>query len=62
MKLVGNKQIALIIFSIIGGLLFAGYILYEQRGALEQTEMIALALTAIIGVAIAVFIIKRGNK
>jgi hypothetical protein len=62
MKLYDNKRIALIIFSIIGGLAFAAYLLYDQRGTIGKTEIIALTLTAIIAIVISVIMIKKGNK
>ncbi len=62
MKLYDNKRIAFIIFSIIGGLVFGTYLLYDQRRTIEQTEIITLTLTAIIAIIISVIMIKRGNK
>jgi len=62
MKLYYKKRIAFIIFSVIIGLAFATYILYEQRGTIGQTEIIALILTAIIAIVISVIMIKKGNK
>ncbi len=62
MKLYDKKRIAIIIFSIIGGLAFATYLLYDQRGTIGQTEIIALTLTAIIAIVISVIMIKKGNK
>jgi hypothetical protein len=62
MKLYDNKRITLIIFSIISGLAFAAYLLYDQSGTIGRTEIIALTLTAIIAITISVIIIKKGNK
>jgi len=62
MKLYDNKRITLIIFSIIGGIAFAAFLLYDQRGTIGQTEIVALSLTAIIAIVISVIIIKKGNK
>ncbi|MBK8735825.1 MAG: hypothetical protein KBF69_02775 [Saprospiraceae bacterium] len=62
MKLYDNKRITLIIFSIIGGLAFAAFLLYDQSGKIGQTEIIALTLTAVIAVVISVIMIKKGNK
>lgn len=50
------------ILSIIGGLAFGAYLLYNQSGTIGQTEMIALTLTAIIAIVISVIMIKKGNK
>jgi hypothetical protein len=57
-----NKRIAVIIFSIIGGLAFTAFALYNQSGKIGQTEVISLALTAIIAVVISIIIIKKSNK
>jgi len=62
MKLYDNKRIALIIFSIIGGLAFDTFLLYDQSGTIGQTEIIALTLTDIIAIVISVIMIKKGNK
>lgn len=62
MKLYDKKRIALIIFSIFGGLAIATYLLYEKRGTIGQTEIIALTFTVIIAIVISVIMIKKGNK
>ncbi len=62
MKLYDNKRITLIIFSIIGGLAFSAFLLYDQSGKIGQTEIIALTLTVVIAVVISVIMIKKGNK
>jgi hypothetical protein len=62
MKVYANKRIAIIIFSIIGGLAFATFLLYDQSGKIGLTEIIALTLTAIIAIVISVIIIKKANK
>ena len=62
MKLYDKKRIRLIIFSIIGGIACAAFVLYDQRGTIGKTEVIALLLTAVIATTISVIIIKIGNK
>jgi hypothetical protein len=62
MKLYDRKRIALIIFFIIVGMIFSAYLLYDQRGTIGRTEIIALILTAVIAIAIATIMIVKGNK
>ncbi|HUX61885.1 MAG TPA: hypothetical protein VMV32_11285 [Ignavibacteriaceae bacterium] len=62
MKLYDKKRIAFIIFSIIVGIAFAAYSIYDQLGTIGQTDIIALTLTAITAIVISVIIIKKGNK
>ena len=62
MKLYDNKRIAIIFISIISGLAFATKLLYDQRGTIGKTEIIALTLTAIIAIVISVIVIRKGNK
>lgn len=62
MKVYNNKRIIFFILSIIGGLFFATYLLYDQKAVIAQTEIITLALTAIIATAIIIIMIKKGNK
>jgi hypothetical protein len=57
-----KKRIVLIIFSIISGLAFAAFLLYDQRGTIGQTEIIALSVTAVIAITISLIIIQRANK
>jgi len=60
MKLYDYKRIAVIFFSIILGLAFSAYLLFEQIGVFGKKEI--LILTAIIAITISVIIIKKGNK
>lgn len=62
MKLYDNKRIGLIIISIVLGICFAAYLLYEQKGELGRTEYIVLGLTLSIAIAISLTVIKIGNK
>lgn len=62
MKLFDKKRIIIIGASIILGLIFTGYILYEQSGKLGLTEFIVLGLTLVIAVGTSIVIIKKGNK
>lgn len=62
MKLFDKKRIITISVSILVGLIFTGYILYDQSGKLGLTEFIAIGLTLVIAVGIAIFMIKKGNK
>jgi hypothetical protein len=62
MKLADKKKITIIAFSIIGGLIFAGYILYVQGGQIGKTEIISLSIAALISIIILVLIIRRANK
>jgi len=62
MKLFDKKRIIIIGASIILGLIFTGYILYEQSGKLGLTEFIVLGLTLVIAVGTSIFMIKIGNK
>lgn len=62
MKLYDNKRIALIIISIICGLVFTAYLFYEELGTIGQREIVILALTAAITIIMAVLIIRKGNK
>jgi len=57
-----NKKIIVIVFSIIGGLAFTAFALYDQSGKIGKTEVISLALTAIIAVVISIIIIKKIDK
>lgn len=56
-----QKKVFLIIFSIIVGLCFTAFLLYDQRGIIGQTEIIALTFTTIITIIILVIMIKK-NK
>jgi hypothetical protein len=57
-----NKRIAVILLSIIGGITFAAFALYNQSGKIGKTEVISLALTAIIAIVISIIIIKKSDK
>jgi hypothetical protein len=57
-----NKKIIVIVFSIIGGLAFTAFALYNQSGKIGKTEVISLVLTAIIAVVISIIIIKKIDK
>ena len=61
-KTVDSKRISIIIFSIVLGICFAAYLLYDQRGIIGQSEVVILTLTAIIAFIIAIVIIKKANK
>ena len=62
MKLYDKKKIRLIIFSIIGGMIFSTFLLYEQRGKIGKVELFALGFTLLIAISISSIIIRKGNK
>jgi hypothetical protein len=62
MKLVDTKKKLTIAFSTVLGLTFATFLLYDQRGTIEQTEIISLTFTTIIALTIIYFITKKANK
>jgi len=62
MKLAGKKSIILIGISILGGLIFSSYIIYEQKGQIGKLEIIPILISLLISIIIAILIIKRANR
>lgn len=62
MKLYDKKRIIYLILSIVGGLCFSAYLLYDQSGKIGRIEIISLTATAIMAIIILVALIKIGNK
>jgi hypothetical protein len=56
-----NKKMKKIIIPSIVGLIFTGYLLYEQKGTFGKSEVIVLILTAITLFGI-IFIINKMTK
>jgi hypothetical protein len=62
MKLYDKKRIGLISISIIFGICFATYILYEQKGRIGNNELLVLGITLVVAIVIGFVLIKKGNK
>jgi len=62
MKLVDRKRKVIIGSSLILGICFAAYLIYDQKGALTQRDFISLGITLLIGIIIALIVIKIANK
>ncbi len=59
---VPKKNIALIVISIIGGLVFASYFIYNQTGRFGEIEIFAVCFTAVLSIIIGFVEIRKANK
>lgn len=48
--------------SVLIGLVFCAYLLYNKYGKLGQLEFISLGITAVIAFGVSFIMIKKGNK
>jgi len=50
MKLFDDKKITIIIISFVIGLIFSGYLIYDQQGVFGEKDIITLGITVQIPV------------
>jgi hypothetical protein len=62
MQLVDKKKKVIMIASIILGLGFSSYLIYEQEGQFGKSEIISIIGGALIAILIVMLVIRRANK
>jgi hypothetical protein len=62
MKLFGKNRIILLIIAIILGVSFSAFLIYDQKGKLENNDYLALGITLFLGIVVLITLIKIGNR